>query len=286
MTAEQGDAARASSPVLLAAIAAASGGWCVACGGGLPLLHPARTLETGEVRVAAGFSGNVATGDFAAALQSAQNEAAATAGAPGPPATDATYAKGALVAASVAPGLAPVAGARVGIGGRFEGGVTYTGRALRADLRRSFDLTDRLALSIGAGGTAALYGHQEGTSLPNVDLGQLHGWGADVPVLLGYASEGDLYLLWIGGRAGWEHIDISEVRSEPKAVTFGEPPIPLSATRVWGGGLVGFAIGFRHLHVAMELDVSYANVTGDYGDTHAQLAGWTVSPATAAWWRF
>jgi hypothetical protein len=286
MTAERGEATRASFSALLFAIAGASSSWCVACGGGLPLLHPARTLGTGEVRAAGGFSGNVATGNLAGALKSAQNEASAAAGAPGPPIIDDTYAKGALVAASIAPGLAPLAGARVGIGARFEGGLTYTGRALRADLRRSFDLTDRLSLSVGAGGMSALYGHQEGTSLPNVDLGQLHGWGADVPVLLGYASDGDLYLLWVGARAGWEHIDISEVRSEPKPVTLGQPPISLSATRWWGGGLLGLAVGFRHVHVAMELDVSYATVTGDYGDAHTQIAGWTLSPGTAAWWLF
>jgi hypothetical protein len=280
MTPARAAATRASLSALLSALSVAG------CGGGLPLLHPARTLSAGEVRAAAGFSGTVATGNLAGALQNAENDASANAGSPGPPGADTTYAKGALVAASIAPGLAPLAGARVGLGREFEAGLTYTGRALRADARRSFDLSEHVSLSIGAGGSAALYGHQDGSALPNVDLGQLHGWGADVPVLIGYASDADVYLLWVGARGGWEHIDIDEVRSEPKAVTFGQPPIALSAERFWGGGLVGLAVGFRHVHVAMELDVCYASVTGDYNQTHAQIAGWTLSPSTALWWRF
>jgi hypothetical protein len=280
MTRAQGaNAARWFSPLLMATAS-------LGCGGGLPLLHPARALPAGEVRAAAGFSGTVTTGDFASAVESAQNEASSSPSVPGPSGIDTTYARGALVAASVGPGLAPLAGARVGVGNQFEGGLAYTGRALRADFRRSFDLTAHVALSLGAGGMAALYGHQDPGTLPNVDLGQLHGWGADVPVLIGYASDADLYMLWVGARAGWEHIDISELRSEPKEVTLGTPPIALSATRFWGGGLLGLAVGFRHVHVAMEIDVCYASVTGDYNQTHAQISGLTLAPATAVWWRF
>jgi hypothetical protein len=254
----------------------------VGCGGGLPLLHPAKTLPTGEVRAVAGFSGNATTGSLSDAVRDATNKA----NLPGPPGTDATYARAALVVASVAPGLAPIVGARVGVGAQAEGGLAYTGRSIRVDLRRSFYLSPNWALSIGAGGSAALYGRQGGTSLPGVDLGRLHGWGADVPLLVGYRSDGDLYMVWLGARGGWEHVDVSAMSSVPGGVTFGSPSISLSATRCWGGGLVGLAIGFRHLHVAMELDVSYATVTGDYGGTHASVGGLTLAPASALWWRF
>ena len=257
------------------------------CGGGLPLLHPARTLAPGEVRASGGFSANIAAGGLSNALGAARIEAqGVTPGSAGTVPTDATYAKGALVSASIGPGLAPFAGARVGVGDQFEGGIAYTGRAVRGDLRRSFDLSDHWSLSVGAGGSSALYGHAFGGDLPDVDLGQLHGWGADVPVMVGYESDGDLYMLWLGARSGWEHVDISEVRSVPKAVTLGTPPVGLSATRFWGGGLLGLAVGFRHVHVAMEVDASYATVTGEYNQVHAQVAGLTLAPATALWWRF
>jgi hypothetical protein len=253
------------------------------CGGGLPLLHPARTLPPGEVRAFAGFSGNVPVGSLASAMRDAESDPN---GGTAPQGSDPTYAKGALVAASIAPGLAPVGGARVGVGWQSEGGLAYTGRAVRADLRHSIDLSTHWSLSLGVAGSAALYGHQEGSSLENVSLSQLHGWGADVPVLVGYESDGGLYMLWAGARGGGEHVDISDVTSEPKSVTLGSPPIALSATRFWGGGLVGFAVGFRHIHVAFELDVAYATITGTYNDTPATVSGLTIAPATALWWRF
>jgi hypothetical protein len=268
------------------AVAAAIAVFASGCGGGLPLLHPAKTLPKGDVRASGGFSGTIAVGSLSSAVRAAESDP--NAGATG----DATYAKGALVVASVAPGLAPVVGARVGVGWESEGGLAYTGRAIRADIRRSFDLSPRWSLSIGVGGSAALYGdqtsglYQGGSSLAGVSTNQLHGWGADVPVLIGYGSTGDLYMLWIGARAGGEHVDISDLTSEPKAVTLGSPPVGLSATRFWGGGLVGFAVGFRHLHVALELDASYATITGQFGGTQVTVAGVSLAPATALWWRF
>ncbi len=270
------------SSLTLAALLGASG-----CGGGLPLLHPAQTLPLGDVQAAAGFSGNIATAGLAEALQSATNEAATgNGGASAAPGTDSTYARGALVAASAGPGLAPFVAARVGIGASAEAGIGYTGRAVRIDLRRSFDLTGRWALSLGAGGSVVLYGHQDGTALPDVDLGDMHGVGADVPVLVGYRSDADLYMLWLGVRGGLEHVDISQETSEPAAAAIGPAPISLSATRLWAGGLVGAAVGFRHVHVAMEIDVSYASISGNYDQTHAQVEGVMLTPATALWWNF
>jgi hypothetical protein len=69
-------------------------------------------------------------------------------------------------------------------------------------------------------------------------------------------------------------------------MTLGGQPITLSATRFWGGGLVGLAAGFRHVHVAMELDVSYATISGDFNQAHADVSGVSIVPATAVWWQF
>jgi hypothetical protein len=107
-----------------------------------------------------------------------------------------------------------------------------------------------------------------------------------VPLLLGYESVAGLYMVWVGARGGLEHDDISEVRSVPKDVTLGTPPVGLSATRYWGGGVLGLAVGFRHVHVAMELDAAYTSITGQYNGTHASVTGVALAPATALWWRF
>jgi hypothetical protein len=246
-------------------------------------LHPASVLPRGEVRAAGGFSGTIATGSLGSAIRGAVDEAAAN---PGSVPTDSNFARGALVAASVAPGLAPFVGARVGLGAESEGGLVYTGRAARVDVRHAFALDDGLTLSVGVGGSGALYDHGSAQVLPNVALNDLTGWGADVPVLLGYSSEGDLYSLWVGPRAGWEHVTIQFATSEPGSAPLGAAPIPLSATRFWGGGVLGAAVGFRHVHVAFELDVSYANITGSYAGTSAQVSGVSLAPSSALWWHF
>jgi hypothetical protein len=271
---------RARRFVLLGTVAAATSS--AACGGGLALLHPAQTLDRGEVRATGGFSENVAVGSLASALATARSEAAAQGGA----SASTAYARGALAAASVSGGLAPIVAARVGLGWRAEGGLTYSGRAVRADVRRSFDVAPHWALSAGVGGTGVLYGREEDGDLPGLELQALHGWGADVPVLVGYESEGRLYSVWLGLRGGWEHVDIGSIGNEPISVPSGSTAATLSATRWWGGGLLGLAVGFRHVHVAMEIDASDANVAGDFAQTHASVAGVTLSPAAALTWDF
>lgn len=255
------------------------------CAGGSPLLHPARTLASGDVRAAAGVSANVAVGSVANDMRAAREEAARNPDAPGVPGTNPTYARGALVAAAVGPGLAPFVAARVGVGNRFEGGVAYTGRGARIDMRRSFD-EGSWSLSTGLGVTGVFYGRQEGSPLPNVNLGELHGYGADVPVLVGWQSAAGIYMAWAGVRAGWEHAAIESVTSEPKSSALGSPSIKLAAERFYGGGLVGVSSGFRHVHVALELNVAYQTATGDYNATHVNIHGLTLAPATAVWFSF
>ncbi len=258
----------------------------VGCGGGAPLLHPARTLPQGDVRAASGLSGQVAVGSIAEDLRAARAEASQNPNVPGAPGSDPSYARGALVAAVVAPGLAPFVAARVGIGWESEGGITYTGRGARIDMRKSFELGGGASASAGIGGMAAFYGRQQGSPLPNVDLSSLHGYGADVPLLLGWESGGGLYKAWGGVRAGFEHDTIENLTSEPKAVTFGTPPVSLSATRYYGGPVVGIAAGFRHVHVAFELAVVGQTAHGTYNGTTVDVSGVSLTPATAIWWQF
>lgn len=258
---------------------------CAGCGGGSPLLHPAQTLPSGEVRAAGGVSANIAPGSLGSDLEAAREISARDPAAPGAPGTSPEYAKGALVSAAIAPGLAPFVGARVGVGHRFEGGLAYTGRGVRADLRRAFG-EGPWTVSVGLGASAALYGRQAGTDLPNVDLGALRGYGGDLPVLVGWESTGGLYALWFGARGGFEHVSLESVTSEPRNLPAGTGPIALDANRGWGGGVLGLATGFNHVHVAAELAVAYQVVSGTYNQTDVSVRGLSLTPATALWWTF
>ena len=265
----------------------AAGMWFLTgCGGGTPLLHPARVLPTGDIRLATGVSANIAAGSLGNDLNTARDLAAKDPSAPGAPGTNPAYAKGALVAAAIAPGLAPFIGARVGVGNNFEGGLAYTGRAVRVDLRRGFD-SGKYTFSAGLGLSAALYGRQQGSAdLPNVDIGALHGYGGDIPLLVGWESAGGIYKLWGGARAGYEHDVVENLTREPKAVTLGSGPIHLDADRYWGGGVVGLATGLGHVHVALELSAAYQVVNGNYNDNKVTVRGVTLAPATALLWTF
>jgi len=272
---------RARAVVATAAVGAALAG----CGGGGPLLHPARTLASGDVRVAGGVSANVAAGSLGEDLRVAREIAARDPQAPGPPGSNPAYAKGALVAAAVAPGLAPFVAGRVGVGNRFEGGLAYSGRAVRADLRRSFD-DGKWSFSAGLGLSVALYGRQQGSELPNVQLGSLRGYGGDIPLLVGWESTGGLYKLWGGARGGFERYIVETLTSEPKDVTIGQSPLRLEANRYWGGAVLGIATGFRHVHVALEVSLAYQVVSGSYAGNDVTVQGLTVAPASALWWTF
>jgi hypothetical protein len=249
------------------------------CGGGVPLLHPAATLPRGEVRAAGGVTANVALGAAASAYSAAQQEAQAATTTP----TDATYARGALVAAALAPGLAPYVAARVGLGHDFEAGLAYTGRGGRVDVRHAFGLGGATALSVGLGATAALYGTDSGAALPGVDLAEVRAFGADLPVLVGWHSTGGLYMIWGGLRAGYDRTRIAPVSSETAAA----PDVrALTADRWYGAAVVGAAAGLGHVHVALELDAAYQTVSGTFGDTPASVSGVTLAPAGALWWDF
>lgn len=265
---------------ILAFTAAALG--LLGCAGGAPLLHPARALGQGEVRAAGGLSGQIAVGSAADDLRVAREQAAATPEPQGQPGTNPAYAKGALVAAAMGPGLAPYVSARVGVGSGAEGGITYTGRAARIDIRKAFD-SGAWSYSAGVGVSVPFYGRQQGDSLTNVDLSSLRGYGADVPLLVGWESAGGIYKLWAGPRGGWEHVSIGALTTEPKPSA---PGPELSADRFYVGAVAGLAVGFRHVHVALEFAGSYTHINGEYNNNRVTVTGFALTPASSVWWTF
>jgi hypothetical protein len=250
------------------------------CGGGAPLLHPARALGAWEVRAAGGMSANFVPSTLGTELNAARAETPMvdpTTQAITYP-TDPTYAKGVLIAAVVSPGLAPYASARAGVGNGFELGLTYSGRAARADFRHSWSW-DRLSLSIGGGLSYIFYGNVDGASLPFIDVNSVQGYGADIPILLGWESSARIFMAWVGVRGGFDHAGISDTDQKQ----FPGGPGELSATREYAGGLAGVAAGFRHVHVALEFDANYQSVSGSFFTTHVTAAGLTLVPAGALW---
>jgi hypothetical protein len=263
-----------------------------ACGGGAPLMHPAHTLGEGAVTFAAGTSGRFSLGGLHDAERSLDAAAAIPGGATSPEQRS-SFVKGALSRFAVAPGVAPFVAARVGLGHHNEAGLTYTGRNFRIDGRHAFEWPS-LALSLGGSATGALsrpgdqpphdVNDQPGadTGLRTISLTSLNGYGLELPVLFGYRSSADVVKLWAGVRAGFEH--------DAASVSLVEAPdTPLasraSATRYWGGGLVGFSIGLAPIEVRVEVDAAYESVHGNLstqnGAAAADVAGVSLTPAMA-----
>jgi len=190
----------------------------------------------------------------------------------------------AIARATLSPGIAPWAGARAGLGERFEAGLAYTGRSVRADARRAFG-GDSVAVSVGAAASAVFSETNDGSDGPSPSMtsGRLSPTVADVRAN-GYGFvEG-----WLGARGGVEHVG----GDLPLAPGGEEPPGKASfgATRWYGGGLVGAALGLSPITVAVELDVAYQSVTGTAsfpaeagppGRRDGSASGLTLSPAGA-----
>lgn len=249
-----------------------------ACAGGTPLLHPAHVLPRGDLRVMGGVTGQAIVGSLADDRNAAID---AYARDPSLSSSDATakYVRGVLVQAAVPPGVAPIAGARVGTGAGTEGGVAYTGRGARLDFRKAFS-NQHYALSIGAGLDAVFLLPPSSGNVLEVDFQHLDAFGFDVPVVAGWRSTGGLYQAWIGVRGGYDFVSV-HLRSTAPSQGGAQESVSLGADHGYVGGLVGAAVGFHHVHVALELDATYQIVSGSLNGQHASVSGLALTPGAA-----
>ncbi len=226
------------------------------CGAGAPLLHSAHVLHAGDVTAGAGLSGELALSQLSVS-----------------PGSDPRGA-GRLAQIAAAPGIAPWVGGRFGIAGSNEAGLTYTGRNLRIDVRHAFAL-GTAALSVGIGGSV-IAAERPGQ---DVEGSSVFGGGVDIPVLFGVHSKSDLYAFWVGPRAGFEalngHIATSQVQTDALALS------DVSARHFFGGFVVGVRGGFRHIHVAIEVDGAYHRADGSIFGSSTGVGLFSLTPSGA-----
>jgi len=232
----------------------ACGALAGACGGAAPLMHPAHGMAEGDVTMGAGFSGVLAVepepiepGDVAARS---------------------------LEEGAMSPGLAPWVGGRVGLGSALDAGLTYTGRSARLDLRRAIEF-GAPAISVGIGASGLLPKRHDELGL------RVGGFGADVPVLVGYQSSADIYSAWIGARGGFELLtgqrDLEEDPNDPTAPLAED----VSGWHVQAGGLVGLRVGFRYVFAVLELAGAMHWAEGEVGDQSTAVQQFNLAPAGA-----
>ncbi|APR83310.1 Hypothetical protein A7982_08659 [Minicystis rosea] len=233
----------------------------IGCGGGGPLLHPAHVLAPGAVSVGAGLSGQLALKPSETTTTTAANAASG----------------GALQDLGVAAGVAPWVSGRMGVAGDNDFGLTYSGRAIRVDGRHAFSL-GKPTLSIGLG-ASAIMARRPGDGN---DVSGVFGGGADLPILIGVKSPSDIYSVWFGPRAGFEILaGRLQLGQDTAAQTF-----DVQARHFYGMLVAGVRVGFRHVHVAIELDAGYHRVDGTFkstgsGETSTHVQQITLTPAGA-----
>jgi hypothetical protein len=217
-------------------------------------LHPAHVLTPGTVSVGAGASGQFALRSVG--TDDSQNSR--------------------LEQATVAPGVAPWVGGRIGIEGSNEAGLTYTARAVRLDGRHAFELGDA-AISVGVGANVIV------PQRPGRDDSEarLYGGGFDVPLLFGFRTRSDLYAMWFGPRAGFSILGGSVRSTEPVAPGAEQTALDFDARHFQVGLVAGVRAGFRHLHVAVELDGAYHYAEGTIGEDAASIDQVSLTPAGA-----
>lgn len=274
-----------------------------ACGGGAPLLHPAHVLPVNTVSFGAGVSGQFASD---AAEERIDDGRLAATQSLSDPEVARRYSEGVLSQALVAPGLSPWVGARVGLPWRTEAGLTYTGRSIRLDGRHLLALGEVWALSLGLGASALILSPEssgpptaptEGGSASQAELDlNASGWGADVPLVVGYEAVNGFLDVWAGARAGFERVS-GHVRSSAGDPT--APELDAEGQRWWGGALAGFSLGVPPVWLRFELATTFHRVTGqltgeapppggstapDFGSV--DLQGWSLSPSAAILGKF
>ncbi len=230
------------------------------CGGGVPLMHSAHPTPEHEVTVGAGFSGTLVTSSL--------------------PVSGAQADVDELRTGALSPGIAPWVGARLGFARGFDAGLLYSGRSVRVDGRKSFELTRSLALSLGLGAAGLLPQSRRGSDL------RVGGFGGDVPLLFGWRSRADVYSAWIGARGGAELL--RGVRELPSDAATPEIVVneAVNGWHAWSGGVVGLRVGFRYVFAVLEVDAAMHWARGDIAGRPVSVSQLGVAPAGALVARF
>lgn len=156
-------------------------------------------------------------------------------------------------------GAAPAAFVRHGLSDEFDLGLEAVGSSLRGSLRGRIGLSNTAHLLLGVTPHAgAVY---------DGDAAASRG-GALIPIAL-TLDISSLYEAWLGVRAGIEHV----------TGEFDARDVSLNGLRA--GGVVGLAVGFRRLHVLLELAVDHERWWGSLGEERVDRDGIALTPAFA-----
>lgn len=172
-------------------------------------------------------------------------------------------------------GVVPAGVLRFGLDGGWDLGVIVAGSGGRIEVRTGGLLGSSVTWHVGAALSGA-YQRSEARQLDvDTTLAGAEGYrvGALVPLSVGMAL-GGIFEAWGTVRLGAEHVGGSVGATSGDAWT------------LRSGLALGLAVGFRRVHVLVELAVDFEHVRGQLGGVAIDRSGIVLTPATALRIRF
>jgi hypothetical protein len=172
-------------------------------------------------------------------------------------------------------GVVPAGALRFGLDGGWDLGVVVAGSGGRLEVRTGGLLGSSVTWHVGAAISGA-YQRSEARQIDDdTTLAGAEGYrvGGLVPLSVGMAL-GGIFEAWGTVRLGAEHVGGSVGAASGDAWT------------LRSGLALGLAVGFRRVHVMVELAVDFEHVRGQLGGAVIERSGLVLTPATALRIRF
>jgi hypothetical protein len=266
--------------IRLTAVAAAF--LCWGCAATAPLLAEPRLVREGDVRFQVGAAGVAPIGGDLAAVKGGRDRLDQGPVASDDPATTQVVLPAVAAGFSSRPGVAPVARATLSLSEKIEGSVHYSGRDAHVGGRyllwesRSVD-AGAVTFSVGLDGHAVLQGRPPDGYL-NATSETVRGWGGAAPFILGWQSDGNLLIAYVGALVGYERVSAKILFGEPGRVT-AERDMVLGRFHLTG--TAGFGVGFRRVRAIVELGVRRDQIDARIGDQSKTVMILSLTPGFA-----
>ncbi len=258
---------------------------CLGCAATAPLLVEPRLVREGDVRVQVGAAAAApVAGDLTAMREGRAVLDAAETPPPDTEETRRTLLPAAAIAFGARPGVAPVVRSTLSLSKDFEATLHYGGRDAAVGGRymlwekRSVD-AGATTLSIGGTANVLLRGRPEDGYLHGVLSNNVFGGGASIPIILGWQSDADLLIAYLGAIVGYEHVT-GEIAYTGTTGTSARS-LDVTINRVHATGTVGVGVGFRRVRVVAELGARRDWIHASIDDQSRQLAVISLTPAFA-----
>jgi len=267
----------------LACLLAVSSG----CAATMPLLAEPRLIREGEVRFQAGAAAATPIAGDGDAIRAGRDRLAAPEVVGDDRPTTELVLPAVAAGFAARPGVAPVTRATMALSRQVEANLHFSGRDAHAGGRyllweaRSAD-AGAATFSVGLDGHALLQGRSTDSYI-NATSETVRGFGAAVPMILGWQSDAGLLIAYFGAIVGYERITAKILTQQPDN-TFTSRGMTLGRLHVTG--TLGVGVGFRRVRVIVELGVRRDGIAAELGEVSRNVDIWSLTPAFSAGFNF